>query len=624
MRSKRYKTQMFFKFFFATTVLILSGCKDKAEALSDKDILSISFPHQVTEPLVNSHLGQVWATVDSTSNLESVKPVIEISEKATIFPASEQEIDFSNGGIKYTVTAEDNSTKEWIVSVEKEKSSKNEILAFSLRREKSPAIIGDSTVTIEVKIGTDISSLEPEIKISPKATISPASEETVDFSNGPATYVVTAEDGDTKDWEVTVKTEKIYKANILSYTVPEQVGETVFEGSYIYVEVPVGYDLTQVVPEITTTEGTTISPKSGEAVDFTVNGYIDYTVTTEIDSKKNWRVFVTEEVIKPTHPYIQYMGRVDFTDSLAPRLYASGTVIKTRFSGTHCQILINDQHRYNSYNNYLEIIVDGEAQRIKTTDKKNTIDFVKNLSDGEHTLMIVKDTEADIGYIELIGFRCDELLMPEPLPDRKIEFIGNSITCGYGNDDSALSCDNGEWYDQHNAYKAYGPIVADKLNAQWMLSSVSGIGMIHSCCDKTFEMPDVYETVNLSVSGKAWDFSNYKADLVTVCLGQNDGIQDSAKFVSAYIGFLNTVRGYYPNAKIICLSSPMADNNLLNAQKSYLSGVVNYFNNQDDNDVYKLIVTNNLTSGCDYHPDMEEHQITANELEVFIKQIMNW
>jgi hypothetical protein len=51
---------------------------------------------------------------------------------------------------------------------------------------------------------------------------------------------------------------------------------------------------------------------------------------------------------------------------------------------------------------------------------------------------------------------------------------------------------------------------------------------------------------------------------------------------------------------------------------------VDYFNNQGDNDVHKLIVTHNLTSGCDYHPDMEEHQITANELEVFIKQIMNW
>lgn len=613
-----------FKCFLILFLALGFSCKDTIEASSEKEILSFVVEGQATTAQISSESATVYLAVDSLTDLTSLAPQIEVSEKATILPASLQTVDFSSGPVNYSVTAEDNSTKSYEVTVEPAKSDAAEILSFYLRRQNSPAVIGDSTISIEVKIGTDVANLAPEITISPKASISPASGVSVDFSKGPVNYVVTAENGNQKTWTVAVESEKIYEANILTYTIPGQIGETVFEGSSVYIEVPVGYDLSNVVPTITTTENTSIEPQSGVAVNFAESGYVDYVVTTEIDSKKSWRVYVTEEVIKPTHPYIQYMGRVDFTDSLAPRLYAPGTAILTKFKGTYIQILLNDQERYGSYHNYVEIIVDGAPTRIQLPGKKNTLDLVKDLPNGEHTLMLVKDTEAGIGFIELEGFRCDELLAPDPLPDRRMEFIGNSITCGYGNDDSDIACGTGEWYDAHNAWLAYGPEVARRLNAQWMLSSVSGIGMIHSCCDMTYEIADVYNNYTLSTGTYPWDFSKYTADVVTICLGQNDGIQDSAAFCSAYVQFVGTVRAHYPNAQIVCMSSPMADDNLLNAQKKYLTGVVDYLNSHGDTQVHKLYVTNKLNSGCDYHPDAAEHQLTADEVEAFIKQIMGW
>jgi hypothetical protein len=45
----------------------------------------------------------------------------------------------------------------------------------------------------------------------------------------------------------------------------------------------------------------------------------------------------------------------------------------------------------------------------------------------------------------------------------KIEFIGDSITCGFGNDESGLPCGKGQWFDQHNAYFAYGSVAARTL-----------------------------------------------------------------------------------------------------------------------------------------------------------------
>src|SRR5690606_17269343 len=116
-----------------------------------------------------------------------------------------------------------------------------------------------------------------------------------------------------------------------------------------------------------------------------------------------------------------------------------------------------------------------------------------------------------------------------------IEFIGNSITCGMGNDASAIACNTREWYDQHNAYMAYGPLTARKLNARWQLTAESGIGLIHSCCNKKTTMPQVFDKINVADDTIAWDFSRYQPDVVTVCLGQNDGIQDSTAFCNAYV-----------------------------------------------------------------------------------------
>ncbi len=609
---------------FAFLSFVIWACKESAEASNEKEILSFSVPGQTEPATILSDADKVQVKVGAETDLSALVPQIEISEKATMTPASGVETDFSAGPVIFTVTAEDNSVKPWEVSVENAKSDETKILSFYLKRQKSEAVISNTSVTVEVKLGTDISKLESEITVSPGATISPASQEPVDFSNGPVVYTVTAESGKTRDWLVEVKSEKIYEANILTYSIPGQVGESVFDGNSIYIEVPVGYDLTNVVPTITYTDGTTIEPQSGVAVNFAEKGYVDYVITTEIGSKTTWQVYVTEEVIKPDNPYIQYIGRVDFSNPLKPRMWASGTTIKAKFKGTYCQILLNDAVQYGSYHNYLEIVVDGKPTRIQTTDKQNTIDLVSGLADGDHTLSIVKNTEASIGYIEFVGLRCDELLEPDPLPDRKIECIGNSITCGYGADYSEVACGTGEWYDEHSAYLAYGLVVGRALNTQAMLTSYSGIGLIHSCCDIAYTMPEIYQQINLMPTGDAWNFSNYIPDVVTVCLGQNDGIQDSTAFCSAYVNFIGIIRSKYPDAEIVCLTSPMADNTLFESQKSYLTGVVNNLNNSGDTLVHKLYLTHNLNSGCDYHPDASEHQIIANELEIFLKQLMGW
>ena len=167
--------------------------------------------------------------------------------------------------------------------------------------------------------------------------------------------------------------------------------------------------------------------------------------------------------------------------------------IKAKYRGSYCEIIINDQLLWGNSKNYVEIVIDDTLHyRIQMTGKENTIRVGEDLPKGEHTILICKDTESGIGYLEFLGFCCDTLLTLPDKPRRKIEFIGNSITCGSGIDATEIPCESGQWYDQHKAYMSYGPLTARSLDARWHLTSVSGIGLIHSCCDMNITMPILF------------------------------------------------------------------------------------------------------------------------------------
>jgi lysophospholipase L1-like esterase len=326
-------------------------------------------------------------------------------------------------------------------------------------------------------------------------------------------------------------------------------------------------------------------------------------------------------------PRIHYTGRVDFSDSLKPKMWASGAYIELKFNGTFCELDINDEVVYGSVHNYLEIKVDDRPSfRIQLSGKENRLILAKNLPKGEHRITICKNTEFDNGYIEVVGFRCEKLLTPPAKKKRKIEFIGDSITCGFGSDESEIKCgDKGaQWYDQHNAYMAYGPTAARNLHAQYHLSSVSGIGLIHSCCDKKILMPQVFDKTNMAKNEIKWDFNRYQPDVVTVCLGQNDGVQDSVAFCSAYVKFAKTLRGHYPKAKLVFLTSPMADQTLKAALETYLSAVKAALNQTGDNNIGTYFFKKRAINGCSSHPSLAEQKEIATELTAYLKEEMKW
>jgi lysophospholipase L1-like esterase len=322
--------------------------------------------------------------------------------------------------------------------------------------------------------------------------------------------------------------------------------------------------------------------------------------------------------------HLKYVGRVDFSDPLAPKFWAPGIYVQAKFKGTSLSIDINDEDLYGVTHNYLEIAIDNNPPfRIQTTGKTNHIKVADNLPPGVHTVTICKDTESNIGYISFIGVTCEKLLSLS-MPKRKMEFIGDSITCGTGSDQSVVKCDQGKWYDQHNAYMSYGPTTARALDAEWQLTSLSGIGLIHSCCNLKVTLPNIFDKVFLVQDSIQWNFSEYTPDVVTVCIGQNDGKQDSVTFCSAYVNFIKVIREKYPKADIVCLNSPMGNAQLTAMLKRYITGVQQYFNSKGDSHVSHYFFSRSWNDGCGGHPSMAQHALIAAELTAYVKQLKNW
>ncbi|MEI6605157.1 MAG: DUF2341 domain-containing protein, partial [Verrucomicrobiota bacterium] len=191
---------------------------DLSTANSLKNITSFTFPGLGDATLSGSNIS---ISVPSGTSVTSLSPTYTLTTGATCTPTSGAARNFSSPQV-YTVTALDGTTKDYIVTVSVAPvSTAKDILACSFGT-LGTADINGTNVMITVPIGTALTSLAPTFTLSPLATISPASGSSQNFTN-PVNYTVTAQDGSSKVYSVTVRTFAAwqYSASLFILTTPE-------------------------------------------------------------------------------------------------------------------------------------------------------------------------------------------------------------------------------------------------------------------------------------------------------------------------------------------------------------------------------------------------------------------
>ncbi len=267
-----------------------------------------------------------------------------------------------------------------------------------------------------------------------------------------------------------------------------------------------------------------------------------------------------------------------------------------------------------------------------STGKVNRI-AIPVAADAMSRVGLYKATEASNGPLLFYGIEAKAIASAEIETAAIIEFIGNSITCGFGADTEAIPCDADTWYDQHNAYLAYGPLAARALNATFRLSSVSGMGMYRNWNDEDTNpvMGDVYFTTHLDGNREQiLDLSGQAPDLVSICLGTNDMSNgdgkkerkpfNTDKFTANYIDFVSRLFEVYPDAKLALLTSPMVSGENNKILLGCLRKVKAQFDDEHTVAIFEFAPMD--PQGCGSHPDLNDHKIMAEQLIPFYAELL--
>jgi len=327
---------------------------------------------------------------------------------------------------------------------------------------------------------------------------------------------------------------------------------------------------------------------------------------------------------------INYEGRILFSDSAAELIWP-GTSVNINFTGKSIAGKFKDSDTSNYYN----VIIDGAITGILHLSKEEkTYTLANNLTGGKHTLQLFKRTEWDKGRTWFYGFELPgdaSLLTPNPLPQRKIEFFANSITCGYAINDA--EGDHGTGYYENN-YDAYGAITARHFNAQYHCTAKSGIGVMVSWFPLI--MPEMYNRTDPEDNTSRWNFSQYVPDVVVINLFQNDywiinshnHPQYKARFgnkpptpddiVNAYKSFVSKIRAVYPKAQIICMLGNMDITQNGSAWPGYVQKAVAELK---DKKIFTYFAPYKNTPG---HPKLAEQKVLAEGLIKFIEENIKW
>lgn len=342
------------------------------------------------------------------------------------------------------------------------------------------------------------------------------------------------------------------------------------------------------------------------------------------------------------------------TAKLVGRTYLNDDVLWAAFSGAGAEFIYTGKKlditivgdaasTAGNADNYARVAVYVDGERViddMLDEKEKTYTAFESDSEKSVDVQIIKLSECAMSTIGIKPIKLGEgeKIEPAKARDLKIEFIGDSITCGYGVDDP----DKEHHFktSTEDVTKAYAYKTAQALDADYSMVSISGYGIISGYTDSGKKpeqtIPQYYDKLgfsynkfadSLEVAGLEWNFDNYKPDIVVINLGTNDmsyakNEMTQAEFEEGYIEFLKQVRSHNPDSYIFCTYGVMG-NTLIRSIKNVCD---KYSEETGDNKVtfFTLPMQDENKNGivADWHPSEATHEICAQRAVKTIKETL--
>jgi lysophospholipase L1-like esterase len=316
---------------------------------------------------------------------------------------------------------------------------------------------------------------------------------------------------------------------------------------------------------------------------------------------------------------VHFYGRFDARDPTLPACSWTYCGFGVRFSGTGVDVELSGAGGIG-----FQTLVDGmPAERFVTDggewtwqESATVYAAAEGLAPGEHFVEVRREPEGMFGETRFHAFvpaAGGELLPSPPRFARRLEVIGDSISAGYGNTGCPFSAAT------EDGFAVYGPVAARALDADIHVEAYSGRGLARNYDGSTDGLlPELYGLAIPEDDTSIWDHGAWTPDAVVVNLGTNDfnaGV-DPGVYVTAYVGFVNRLRGYFPNALILCAVNGAGD--------AFSTPIDQVLTAVGDARVQKINLDSPNWSGCDGHPNVVADQAMAGVLVARLQQELGW
>jgi len=322
-------------------------------------------------------------------------------------------------------------------------------------------------------------------------------------------------------------------------------------------------------------------------------------------------------------PRISITGRHLLTSNNSWRFSFPGISIKTKIKGSAISARMQDLG-VEQMNNHFTVLIDGLVHSvIKLSNSLQDIPLFEKQDENWHTVELFKRTESRVGECEFYGFtihRSDALEQADE-PNLLIEFIGDSITCGYGIEAKSAA-------DNFEDFKA---IAARNLQARYTMISSSGKGVYRNWGSEPFAdttLSEIYVRTLADNKNIEWNFSKYKPSIVVINAGTNDfsppHFANEPLFINAYTALINTIRTKYGNhCFIFCVNGPVLAKRLSEKHNDFVNRIVDTFNSMGDKRIFFFAMTpQNIKSGygAQWHPSIFQSKLNGLEVAAFINE----
>lgn len=352
---------------------------------------------------------------------------------------------------------------------------------------------------------------------------------------------------------------------------------------------------------------------------------------------------LTQKTFQADEEHVKMLGRTHTEDGIL-WLAQSASGVEFTMTGTSASVTLAADSMYSQETKRPRFAAYVNGERVvdeMLSQSEQSLEIFTYDNEQEVTVTLIKLSEAAESTCGIISIDVTSVgdIAPTAEKSLKIEFIGDSITCGYGVDDE----DRNHHFatSTEDATKAYAYKTAQLLDADYSLVSYSGNGIVSGYTTqgkqvKAQRVPTFYEEFartsgnynGYCASMTDWDFSKFVPDVVVINLGTNDASYTGndkdlqQEYTDAYVEFLKKVRANNPEAQIICALGVMGDT-LYNAM---CAAAENYTTETGDEKISTLHLTtqdgNANGYAADWHPTAASHDIAAQETAAMIKSVM--